>query len=105
MYEHDGVCYAGDRQPMLRISGVCPLPDFRLWVRFSTGETRLLDCKPVLIELPAFAPLADPDTFRRVYLDVGTVVWNGGQFDLSPDYIYRHSVPAPEDPYADPTIS
>lgn len=105
MYELNGICYAGEPQPVLRISGVCPLPDFHLWVRFTTGETRLLDCKPVLRELPAFAPLADPAAFRQVYLDIGTVVWNDGQLDLSPEYIYRHSVPAPEDPYAVPSVS
>ena len=35
MYIKDGIAYAGEQKPLLKISGVRPLEDYKLWVRFS----------------------------------------------------------------------
>ena len=43
MYIVDGIAYAGDRKPVIRISGVRPLEDYKLWLRFNTGETKIFD--------------------------------------------------------------
>ncbi len=95
MYIIDGIAYASESVSDLKISGVRPRNGLMLWVRFNTGETRLLDCSP-LVDSAAFAPLRDPQIFRDVYIDHGIPVWDEGNIDLSPEYIYKNSVPAQE---------
>lgn len=95
MYIIDGIAYAGDQKPALRVSGVRPLDDFRLWVRFSTGETKIFDCKP-LFKLPIFAPLRTPETFHSVYIDYGVVTWMGGTIDIAPETLYDGGAPVQE---------
>ena len=88
MYTENGIVYAGEKVPMLRVSGVRPLDDFRLWVRFSNSETRIFDCKP-LLQAPAFAPLAEPDVFKSVNIDYGVPVWKDGEIDIAPETLYE----------------
>ena len=95
MYIVNGIAYAGEQKPVLRVSGVRPLDDFRLWVRFSTGEAKIFDCKP-LFDLPIFAPLRTPETFRAVYIDYGVPTWNDGTIDLSPETLYDEGAPGQE---------
>ena len=63
MYIVDGIAYAGEKEPVIKISGVRPMEDYKLWLRFSTGETKIFDFKP-LLEKPAFAPLTDKTVFN-----------------------------------------
>lgn len=91
MYIRDGIAYAGITQPPIKISGVRPLPDYLLWVRFNNGESATFDFKPLLAS-PAFSPLADIKTFNSVYIDYGMPVWNDGDIDIAPEYLYEHSV-------------
>lgn len=93
MYIVDGIAYAGDRKPVIRISGVRPLENYKLWLRFNTGEARIFDFKP-LINDSGFAPLQDLEVFRGVYIDYGVTVWNNGNIDIAPEYLYENSVPA-----------
>lgn len=89
MYIKDGIAYAGEPSMPLKISGVRPLTDYMLWVRFSTGEAKIFDFKPLLNE-PAFAPLSDESLFRAVYIDYGVTVWNEGAIDIAPEYLYEN---------------
>ena len=91
MYIKDGIAYAGDQLPAIKVSGVRPLADFRLWVRFNTGEAKVFDFKP-LLEKPAFAPLADKAVFDGVYIDYGVTVWNDGDIDIAPEALYKDGV-------------
>ena len=54
MYVVNGIAYAGEQSPAIKVSGVRPLEDYKLWVRFNTGEAKIFDFKP-LLEKPAFA--------------------------------------------------
>jgi len=92
MYIVDGIAYAGEREPEIKVKGVRPLEDYKLWLRFSTGEIKIFDFRP-LLEKPAFAPLADRSVFRGVYIDYGVTVWNDGDIDISPKFLYDHAVP------------
>ncbi len=92
VYIVNNIAYAGEQAPALRVSGVRPLDDFRLWVRFSTGEAKIFDCKP-LFDLPIFAPLKTPETFRSVYIDYGVVTWNDGTIDIAPETLYDEGEP------------
>ena len=93
MYIVNDIAYAGDKASALKISGVRPLADQLLWGRFSTGETKIFDFKP-LLDSPAFSPLRDQDVFAGVYIDRGTAVWNDGDIDISPEMLYQQGVSA-----------
>lgn len=91
MYVVNGIAYAGEPAPALKICGVRPMADHKLWVRFNTGEAKVFDFKP-LLDKPAFAPLADIATFREVYIDYGVAVWCDGDIDISPEALYEQGV-------------
>ena len=94
MYIRDGIAYAEDLRPPLKVSGVRPLEDGKLWLRFNTGEARIFDFTPLLNDA-AFSPLRDPEVFRGVYIDYGVTVWNDGAIDIAPEYLYANSTSAP----------
>ena len=91
MYIIDGIAYAGEEKPILKISGVRPLDDYKLWIRFNNGETKIFDFAPEL-DSPAFVPLKDKKVFNSVYIDYGVTVWNDGDIDIAPEYLYEHGV-------------
>ena len=91
MYIKDGIAYAGELKPALKVSGVRPLSDFRLWVRFNTGEAKVYDCKPLLGKA-GFAPLNDIAVFNGAYIDYGIAVWFNGDIDISPNELYENGV-------------
>ena len=91
MYIIDGIAYAGEQQPELSVCGVRPLKDYRLWVRFNTGEATAYDFKP-LLDCEGFAPLKNIEVFNSVYLDYGMTVWNDGDIDIAPEELYKNGV-------------
>ena len=93
MYIVDGVAYAGEKAPAIKVSGVRPLDGHKLWLRFSTGDAKVFDFSPLLSK-PAFAPLADKTVFQNVYIDYGVTVWNNGEIDIAPTFLYENSVSA-----------
>lgn len=93
MYIVDGIAYAGEQAPVIKIRGIRPMDDYKLWIRFNTGEVKIFDFAPFLTQ-PAFAPLADRALFRSVYIDYGVAVWADGEIDIAPQYLYTHAVPA-----------
>ncbi len=90
MYVQNGIAYAGEPQKPITVAGVRPLADHQLWIRFSTGEIKLFDFRP-LLEFPSFQPLKDVNVFNGVYIDYGVCVWLDGDVDISPEYLYEHS--------------
>ena len=91
MYVVNGIAYAGDQKPALKVSGVRPMAEHKLWVRFNTGEAKVFDFQP-LLSAPAFAPLADPNVFREVYIDYGVTVWQNGDIDIAAEMLYANGV-------------
>ncbi len=91
MYIINGIAYAGEAEKPIKVSGIRPLDDFKLWVRFNTGEIKIFDFEP-LLKFPAFAPLADADVFRSVYIDYGVAVWNNGDIDIAPEELYKNGI-------------
>ena len=64
---------------VLHITEVHALSGFRLWAKFSTGETRVLDFTP-LLDTEAFRPLCDPASSGR---SVWITVFRSGRMVLS----------------------
>lgn len=91
MYIENGIAYAGKKKPPLTVSGVRPMPEYRLWVRFSNGEAKVCDFKQ-LLSFPAFAPLKETEVFNGVYIDYGCAVWKNGDIDIAPEYLYENGV-------------
>ena len=91
MFIVNGIAYAGEPVPPIKVVGVRPLEGHRLRVRFSSGETKVFDFKP-LLGTPAFALLADEKVFSAVGIDCGVPVWNDSEIDISPDTLYRDGV-------------
>lgn len=91
MYVLNGIAYAGEPSPILRVIGVRPLADYKLWVRFNTGEAKVFDFKPLLDTL-VFAPLKDETVFKQVYIDYGMAVWKDGDIDIAPEKLYQDGI-------------
>ena len=91
MYIKDGIAYAGELAPPLKVCGVKPMNDYMLWVRFNTGEAKTFDFK-ALLDTAAFAPLKDEKVFNSVYIDYGVTVWNDGNIDIAPEYLYENGI-------------
>lgn len=88
MYIKNGIAYAGEQTPPLKVNGVRPLPDYKLWLRFSNGEAKIFDFTEE-IKSPAFSPLQDINVFNAVYIDYGCPCWNDGSIDIAPEYLYK----------------
>jgi len=68
---------------------VRPLKGYRLRLRFDDGARGIVDVSRRVPFDGVFAPLRDPEYFRRVRVDpeLGTVVWPNGA-DLDPVVLY-----------------
>ena len=91
MYELDGIVYADNPKPLLTVKSVRALENYKLLVRFSTGEEKKVDISSLLDE-PVFKVLKDTTVFNAVYVDYGTVVWNDGTIDIAPEYLYENAL-------------
>ena len=92
MYVVDGVAYAGELVSGIEIVAARVVDELSMLVEFSTGETRLFDAA-YLLEMPAFAPLADKAVFDAFVIDHGVMTWLDGDIDLAPESLYAHSFP------------
>ena len=91
MYVVNGVAYAGNTEQPLTVVSVRPLEDYKLWLRFSTGELKIFDFVP-LLNTVGFQPLKDKALFHSVYVDYGVPVWKGGALDIAPEYLYEKAI-------------
>ena len=60
---------------------------FRIHVTFNDGTEASVDFEPWL-EGPVFEPLKQPATFRKFFIDGGTVSWPNGA-DIAPETLYE----------------
>jgi len=80
-----------------RVTAVRCLGEYRLELSFSDGSRGQVDFGPRIAGRGGvFAPLEDPDFFRRVQVDpdAGTLVWPNG-VDFCPDVLYSEATGAP----------
>ena len=74
-----------------RVTEVTPTDNFELLLKFTNGENRKFDAKP-LLELAVFSPLKNQSFFNSVKVDYGTVIWPR-DIDCCPDTLYADSIP------------
>jgi len=89
MYQKNGIVYAGEPGPEIRVKEVKTLPYRMLLLTFSGGEKRLFDA--TTLQGSAFAPLAEEAVFRQATVSHGAVCWQNGEIDCAPEYLYQNS--------------
>lgn len=63
--------------------------EFKIWLKFNTGESGVVDLKDLVQKYKAAAPLLDINEFKKFYLDGWpTLAWSCG-FDLAPESLYE----------------
>ncbi|MEO6434281.1 MAG: DUF2442 domain-containing protein [Tepidisphaeraceae bacterium] len=72
-----------------RVKTVEAKPEYRLEITFTSGETGIYDCTP-LLNFGVFRELTDEAYFRQVRAVNGTVAWPHEQ-DICPDTLYLES--------------
>jgi hypothetical protein len=64
------------------------ISDYRIWLKFNTGETGEVDLRDVVHKYAIASPLRDPEVFSNFYLDSWpTLAWECG-FDVAPESLY-----------------
>ena len=72
----------------IAVKEIRPETGYRLWLRFSDGESGTVDVSDIAASHPAFRGWEDEQFFKQVSLDeYGTPFW-GEELDLSPDLLY-----------------
>jgi len=80
-----GIAYAKDYKPLVRVTSVAPRDNYKLLVGLSNGVKREFAMKH-LLDKPVYSALKNKEVFKTAYVDYGTVVWNDGQIDISPEF-------------------
>ncbi|MCK5720740.1 MAG: DUF2442 domain-containing protein [Thiomargarita sp.] len=64
------------------------IKDFKIFLKFNTGEAGELDLKDIIYKYKIAAPLRDYIAFSEFYLDSWpTLAWKCG-FDIAPESLY-----------------
>ena len=74
-----------------RITGVIPIPDYKLIVTFEESETRLLNMGPYLNK-GIYNELKDISIFNSARVSFDTIEWSN-QADIDPEFVYSESIP------------
>lgn len=65
---------------------------YKIWIKFNTGESGVVDLFDLIQKYKVAAPLLDVDEFKNFYLDEWpTLAWACG-FDLAPESLYERVV-------------
>lgn len=90
MFVKDGIAYAGEPIPEMRIESARVTGELTMLVTFATGETRVFDASYLLAQ-PVFKALGDQEVFSKFIIDHGVITWADGEIDLAPESMYEHS--------------
>jgi hypothetical protein len=76
---------------MIDVVDAKPLEGRKLELSFEDGLRAVIDLDKVIERFDGiFEPLNDPDYFRQVRVEAGTIVWPNGA-DICPDVLYSHA--------------
>ena len=68
------------------------LDDYKLYLKFETGEEKIYDMKTWIENYATYRRLKDETYFRKVRTRGCTVEWENGE-DVAPEYLYQDSIP------------
>jgi len=94
MVVQQGMCYADNRAPVLKIVAAKSRGGYELDVLFNNGDHRVFDGRKLLVG-EVFAPLADEKVFNDYRLDYETLTWLDGEVDVAPEFVYENSESMP----------
>ena len=71
----------------MRIEAVKYLEDYKLAIRFFTGENKIVDLEAWLKKQvnPMVLPYLNKENFKKVKLDSGFLSWGDGEMEISGD--------------------
>jgi hypothetical protein len=76
---------------MIGVSEAAYQDGYKIWVKFNTGESGVVDLFDLIQKYKAAAPLLDTNEFKKFYLDEWpTLAWPCG-FDLAPESLYERA--------------
>lgn len=87
MYFDDEIVYSGIPERPIRVVSVRALDNFRLLLKFNTGEIKEFDFSGML-KYQAFEILNDKKLFENVHVEYGCVAWGDGDIDIAPELLY-----------------
>lgn len=74
---------------MIEVSEAFYQEDYKILVKFNTGESGVVDLHDVLLKYKIAEPLLNINEFKKFYLDEWpTLAWKCG-FDLAPESLYE----------------
>ena len=90
MYTVNGIVYAGLPSCDIKVQSIKILDDMMMIVTFTSGEKRLFDAT-ILLTMSAFKILDNTDVFNSADIESGVIIWNNGELDVAPEYVYKNS--------------
>jgi hypothetical protein len=79
--------------PLVRVQSAEPLEGFKVRLLFEDGTEKEIDLEPYL-RGPIFESIREnPQQFRAIKIEGGTVAWENGA-DIDPDVLYYDLTPA-----------
>ena len=67
------------------------IADYRIFLRFNTGESGEVDLRDIVFSHKIAEPLRDPEVFAKFHLDSWpTLSWDCG-FDVAPESLYQRA--------------
>jgi hypothetical protein len=73
------------------VERACYLDEYRIWLKFNTGESGVVDLRDLVFKYPAAEPLRNIEAFKQFYLDSWpTLAWECG-FDVAPEALYERA--------------
>ncbi len=67
------------------------LEDYKLYLKFATGEEKIYDMKVLIKKYPFYNKLKDETYFKNVKTRGCTIEWENGE-DVAPELLYNESV-------------
>lgn len=92
MYELNGIMYAGENTPELKVTAARVTNDWMMLVTFSNGETRVFDGTR-LWGKPVYEPLRNQAVFNDFTIDHGILTWDNGRTDIGTNNLYELCYP------------
>ncbi|BCN29055.1 DUF2442 domain-containing protein [Anaeromicropila herbilytica] len=90
MYTINGIVYANQSSSDIKVQSVKALDNMMMIVTFTSGEKRLFDAT-ILLNMPVFKVLENVNVYNSVKVEYGVVIWNNGELDVAPEYVYKNS--------------